>query len=111
MSEYDDLNRRFTSLEQRFTSLESQVHMEAGLRAAVDTDLSALSLRVKALQQGMQAIADTQSEHTRILGEHTERLTRIETAMGEHGRILGTLIGGQETILALLNRIAPPEAD
>lgn len=59
-----------SDLGARVAALEERVADEAGLRAAVDRDLSTLVLKVSATQAMVQALHFTQQEH----GQRFERL-------------------------------------
>jgi chromosome segregation ATPase len=58
--------------DQRFDELESRVEHEAGLRAMMDHDLATLNKKLDANTKLIQALRDTQKDHTRML-------TRMET--------------------------------
>jgi chromosome segregation ATPase len=53
--------------EERLTTLEERVDMESGLRASIDRDLSTLAQGQTAANKMIQALGNTQSEHTRAL--------------------------------------------
>jgi chromosome segregation ATPase len=74
----DDLAQmrdRQDNLEGRVTVLEATVKREAGLRAKMDSDLGEIKATQIAHTRSLQALHDTQSDHTR-------RLTRIEDKVG-----------------------------
>ncbi|MBO0819917.1 MAG: hypothetical protein J2P26_03600 [Nocardiopsaceae bacterium] len=63
------------------THLETTVEREAGLRAAMDRELGDISSKLSAHQRSLNALAEVQ-------GDHTRRLTRIETRLdGVEGRL------------------------
>jgi chromosome segregation ATPase len=99
------------SIESRMGRLEDTVETEARLRAQMDRDLSNLGVKLDAQGRLLQALADTQSEHTAILADHTARLTRLEAGMErlearterlEAGQ--ATVLAGVQTIIGLLDR-------
>lgn len=75
------LRDRQDKLEGRVTILETTVEREAALRAKMDEDQSNLTATLKAHGRSLQALHDTQQDHTR-------RLTRIEGRLGNvEGRL------------------------
>lgn len=62
------------TFEERLTAVEERMDMESGLRASIDRDLSRLELGQQTALNLIQAVALTQSEHTRDLDRHTELL-------------------------------------
>jgi uncharacterized coiled-coil protein SlyX len=74
-----------STVEERLAALEERVGMEAGLRAAGDSDLASLSLKLSAQHHLIQALSITQSEHT---GEFTKIHTKLDTIVN----LLTTLI-------------------
>jgi hypothetical protein len=94
-------------LETRVGTLEVTVSTEARARAQMDKDMSDLKLEFRAQRSMLQALHDTQSEHTAILREHGGILREHGGILREHGGILrehggrlGRLEAGQATILA-----------
>ncbi len=83
------------SLEGRVSTLEATVRIEAGLRAKMDEDLGDLKVEFRAQRRMLQALHDTQQEHTArfeaIDGrlEHVEG--RLENVDGRLGAVEGTL--------------------
>lgn len=66
----DDLTAlidRQDRLEGRMTALEATVKEEATLRAKTDLELSKITLTLSAQKFSLQALHDTQSDHTRRL--------------------------------------------
>jgi chromosome segregation ATPase len=70
-----ELRGRQDRLEGRVTVLEATVKEEAGLRAKMDSDLGEMKATLIAHKHSLQALHDTQSDHTK-------RLTRIENRVG-----------------------------
>jgi chromosome segregation ATPase len=66
-----DMRDRQDRLEERVSVLEVTVQEEAALRAKMDGDLGEMKATLNAHTRSLQALHDTQSDHTR-------RLTRIE---------------------------------
>ncbi|MFF4485298.1 hypothetical protein ACFY0F_02185 [Streptomyces sp. NPDC001544] len=95
-------------LRQRLEALEAQVHDMAEQQAATrhlavnsDRDVAALQEQRRADVQLMQALRQTQLEHSKALEAHTKTLE-------EHGKLLGALVTGQVAIMQHLG-ITPSE--
>lgn len=86
---HDKLEGRVTVLEGRVTVLKASIEREAALRAKMDEDQSNITATLNAHGRSLQALHDTQQDHTR-------RLTRME---GD----LGTVKIGVHAILDLLD--------
>jgi hypothetical protein len=101
-------------IETRVGTLEVTVETEAGVRAKMDQDMSDLKLEFRAQRSMLQALHDTQSDHSAILRDHSAILRDHTAILREHGAILrehgdilrehgdrlGRLEAGQETVLA-----------
>jgi hypothetical protein len=74
-SELDDLREQLVTVSRRLAAVEQQLSAEAGLRAAMETDQSNLTIRLDAQDNLLRALSITQSDHTARLG-------RLEAAMG-----------------------------
>jgi septal ring factor EnvC (AmiA/AmiB activator) len=124
-SEHDGFAEWRGTIESRVTTLESTVKTEASVRAAMDKDMSDLKTEFRAQRSLLQALADTQSEHTEMLRDHTkmlqshgERLTHLEagvadlqagvadlkTQVADLRTGLATVGVGVQTIIGLLDR-------
>lgn len=85
----DDLTEmrgRQDRLKGRVTVLEATVKEEAGLRAKMDSDLGEMKATLIAHKHSLQALHDTQSDHTK-------RLTRIENKVGNIENKVGNIEG------------------
>jgi chromosome segregation ATPase len=91
-----EIRGRQDRLEGRVAVLETTVKEEAGLRAKMDSDLGEMKATLIAHKHSLQALHDTQSDHTM-------RLTRIETRVGNIEQGLGDVRVGVHAILDLLN--------
>lgn len=89
------------TVETRLSTLEAKVEAEARLRAAMDEDLSG----ARADRNMLQALHDTQSEHTATLRQHTELLTQHTEHLAEHTEQLKDLQVGQQKVLAGIKAI------
>jgi hypothetical protein len=85
-------------MEARVSTLEATAKTEARARAGMDQDISAMSLKLDVHSRLLQALADTQSQHTAVLTEHTVMLT-------DHTRRLSRLEVGQADHTVRLNRL------
>ena len=88
------------SIEARVSTLEVTVETQALVRAQMDRDISDLSVKLDAQGSLLQALADTQSEHTATLADHTARLTRLESGVAQLDSRVANLEAGQEKVLA-----------
>jgi chromosome segregation ATPase len=79
-----ELRDRHDKLQGRVTVLEVTVKEEAALRAKMDSDLGDMKTTLNAHTRALQAVHDTQSDHTR-------RLTRIEGDVATLKDDVGTL--------------------
>lgn len=82
-------------LNRRLTALEKRVGMD-------DVIPGSITERLNAQHRMIQAISETQSEHTRTLAEHTRTLAEHSRILAEHGVILGKLLWGMTEIKNLL---------
>lgn len=85
MSEIEELKARVAALEERLTVTE-------GLRASMDNDLGSVSAKVTANNHLVQAVAITQSEHTKQLNQITETLAKHSTGLDGIASLLQILI-------------------
>jgi chromosome segregation ATPase len=101
-----NMRDRQDRLEGRVAVLESTVEQEATLRAGMDEELSGLKVQKKMLQ----ALIDTQSDHTKRLtrvedrlGSVEDRLGSVEDRLGSVEEEIGTVRIGVHAILDLLD--------
>lgn len=88
------------TLEERVAAIEERLGMESGLRASMDSDLSALNMKMSAMNHLIQAVAITQDEHTAGLARVTERLDLLDGRAQEQAAALGQIIGMLNTLIA-----------
>jgi hypothetical protein len=79
-NDLEDSRQWRDTIETRLDRVEVRVEEEARLRAAMDKDLSG----VRVERNVLQALQDTQSEHTTLLREHTTLLMEHTTLLREH---------------------------
>jgi hypothetical protein len=124
-NDHDDFAEWRGSIEYRVGTLEKSVAIQARVRAQMDQDMSELKLEFRAQRGLLQALHDTQQEHTAMLREHGESLVRLQNALGglktdvgglktdvgglQAGQAkleagLATVLGGVQTIIGLLDR-------
>ncbi|MCU7728748.1 hypothetical protein ODJ79_33980 [Actinoplanes sp. KI2] len=76
--------------ERRLTVVEERLDQEAGLRASQDRDLAAIAEGVRVQGRLIQALAVTQSEHTRSLAQLTDSVNEVNGKIDEvNGKIDG----------------------
>jgi phage-related tail protein len=78
------LRNRQDGLEGRVAQLEVTVEREASLRATMDEDLSNNAETLKAHRALLQALHETQQEHTSTLAGHTATLAGHTATLAEH---------------------------
>jgi len=105
-----EMRDRQDRLEDRVTVLEVTVQKEAALRAKMDSDLGDVKATLNAHTGSLQALHDTQSDHTRRLtriedrlGNVEDRLGNVEDRLGNVEEQLGTVRVGVHAILDLLD--------
>jgi septal ring factor EnvC (AmiA/AmiB activator) len=99
------------NIESRVSTLEVTVATQARVRAQMDRDMSDLKVEFGAQRRLLQALAQTQSEHTATLAEHTAtladhttRLIRLEAGQAKLEAGMTTVLHGVQTIIGLLDR-------
>jgi hypothetical protein len=101
------LEERVTAVETRMDQLSMQNGHTTDLAVAAARDaLTAREAHQKNIEL-LNALRQTQAEHTQTLAEHTQRLDSIENKLGELDTIkgkLGQLTVGMHTIETLLLR-------
>jgi len=97
-----------STIEKRLGTLETRVGEEAGLRAAMDQDLT----RLHVTRDMLQSLHDTQSDHTRRLTTledgQQELKVRLEKVEGRLGVVEGKLDKvhvGVQLIVGKLDRV------
>ncbi|OLZ66542.1 hypothetical protein AV521_26960 [Streptomyces sp. IMTB 2501] len=85
MSELEELRRRLEALEARVDEVAEQQAATRHLAVNSDRDVAALQEQRRADMQLMQALRQTQLEHTKTLEEH--------------GKLLGALVSGQVAMM------------
>jgi hypothetical protein len=111
------LRNRQDGLEGRTAQLEVTVEREASLLATMDEDLSNNAETLKAHRALLQALHETQQEHTSTLAQHTAALaghtaTLADVQIGVHAilDLLGTHLARKSrwaSIAGMLRRIHP----
>lgn len=96
-------------IEARVSTLEaaSDVHAAAisdhgGLLVSMDEDISKIQVEFRAQRGMLQALHDTQSEHSTVLREHSTVLREHSALHKEHRSQLAELRVGVQTIIDLL---------
>jgi len=98
--------------DTRLGTLETRVAEQASLRAQMDEDMSELRVEFRAQRTLLQALHDTQQEHSATLSEHGAILQEHGAILQEHGAILrdhsaqlNDLRTGQQRIMAGVDAI------
>jgi len=86
------------TVDTRLGTLETRVAEHASLRAQMDEDMSELRVEFRAQRTLLQALHDTQQEHSATLRDHGAMLR-------EHGAQLTALQTGQQRIMAGVDAI------
>jgi hypothetical protein len=105
----EDFSQWRGSMEERLSTLEAKVETEAHLRAAMDKDMGTLSAKFGAQGRLIQAIAKTQSDHTRRLRTIDGRLGQVEGRLGQVEDKLDLVHVGVQAIHTLLTGLTPDE--
>jgi septal ring factor EnvC (AmiA/AmiB activator) len=92
------------NIEARVSTLEATVEAEARVRAQMDNDIGDLKIESRAQRRMLQALAETQSEHTATLADHTARLIRLEAGQAKLEAGMTAVLDGVQTIIGLLDR-------
>jgi NADPH-dependent ferric siderophore reductase len=106
--EIEELRRRPEALEARLDEVAEQQAATRHLAVDSDRDVAALQEQRRADVQLMQALRQTQLEHSKTLEAHTRTLT-------EPGKLLGALVSGQVALIRQVGAIMqhlgiePPE--
>jgi hypothetical protein len=106
----EDSSQWRASVEERLGTPDEIVKREAGLRAAMGKDMGTLSAKFGVQEKLIQAISLAQSDHTTLLRDHTERLTRLEVGQEELQTKLDRVHVGVEAIHTLLTGLTANEA-
>jgi hypothetical protein len=96
-------------IEARVSRLEAASDMHAakisdhgGLLVSMDEDVSKIQVEFRAQRGMLQALHDTQTEHTAKLREHTAILGEHSATLADHGAQLAEIRVGVRTIIDLL---------
>jgi chromosome segregation ATPase len=93
------------TVDSRLGTPETRVAEQASLRAKMDEDMSDLKVEFRAQRTLLQALHDTQQEHSATLREHGTMLTEHGTMLREHGTQLTELQTGQQRIMVGVDAI------
>jgi septal ring factor EnvC (AmiA/AmiB activator) len=91
-------------IESLVSTLEAAIGIQKGLRAAMDEDSSKVQAEFRAQRGLLQALHDTQQEHTTLLRAHSARLSEHSGQLTELRAGQQRILVGVEAILGLLNR-------
>jgi chromosome segregation ATPase len=85
------------TVDSRLGTLETRVAEQASLRAQMDEDMSDLRVEFRAQRTLLQALHDTQQEHSATLREHGTQLTELQTGQQR-------IMAGVDAIREMLDR-------
>ena len=116
--DFDTLRQRQDQTEGRVIVLEDDARIQKRAFADMDRDVSDLKVQYGKQKQMLQALADTQSDHTKRLmrlegkvdgleagmTEVKTKVTRLETDVTEVKTKLAVVHEGIDTIIDLLNK-------
>lgn len=69
------------SMDERIAAVEHRLGVVESLRSMTDADLGTVAAAAQSTRDVVAAMAGVQADQTRILGEHTDALTRIIGAL------------------------------
>ena len=79
-SELDDVREQLATVNRRLAAVEQQLSAEAGLRAAMDTDQSNLTIRLDAQDNLLRALSITQTDQHCPAGRLRQRWAESRAA-------------------------------
>src|ERR1700722_2637409 len=104
-----DIEARLSRLEAASDAHAAKISEHGGLLFSMDDDLSRIQVEFRAQRGMLQALHDTQSEHSTQLRQHTALLDKHTVILNEHTAILSDHSGqlaeirvGVQTIIDLL---------
>jgi chromosome segregation ATPase len=89
--DFEDFAQWRGGVDDRLGRVETKVETEAHLRATMDTDMGNLHAEFRAQRSMLQALHDTQQDHT-------ARLTRVEDRLGNVEDRLGSVEGALQMV-------------
>ncbi|MER5542984.1 hypothetical protein ABT072_11165 [Streptomyces sp. NPDC002589] len=115
MSEMEELRRRVEALEAEVHDMREEQAATRHLAVNSDRDVAALQEQRRADMQLMQALRQTQLEHSKMLVAHGKVLEAHTKTLEEHSKLLGALVSGQVAMMEQFQAITshfgitPPE--
>jgi hypothetical protein len=83
-----DIEARLSRLEAASDAHATKISDHGGLLVSMDDDLSKIQVEFRAQRGMLQALHDTQSEHSAQLRQHTALLDKHTVILNEHTAIL-----------------------
>jgi chromosome segregation ATPase len=83
-----DIEARLSRLEAASDAHAAKISDHGGLLVSMDDDLSKIQVEFRAQRGKLQALHDTQSEHSTQLRQHTALLDKHTSILNEHTSIL-----------------------
>ena len=96
----DGIEARFGTLEARVATVEVTVKTEAQLRATMDFDMGKMQAEFRAQRSMLQALHDTQQDHTRRLTSVEDELVNVKDRLGNVEDRLTNVEGGLQLVRA-----------
>jgi hypothetical protein len=97
-----DIEARVSTLEAASDAHAIKISDHGGLLVSMDDDLGKIQVEFRAQRGMLQALHDTQSEHSTQLREHTAILKEHTAILSDHGGQLAEIRVGVQTIIDLL---------
>ncbi len=101
--DHDDFAEWRGNIETRMSTLEGTVEVEARTRAQMDKDMSDMREEFRIQRNLLQALAETQSEHTTMLRELGEGYGELRGDVDYLKTGHETVMAGIQTIITLLD--------
>jgi DNA repair ATPase RecN len=108
-NDLEDSGQWRSAVDTRLGTLETRVDNEARLRATMDKDMSNLKVEFRAQRNLLQALHDTQQEHTARLENVEGRLENVEGRLENVEGILQKVHVGVQLIHEKLDRVIDAE--
>jgi hypothetical protein len=97
-----DIEARLSRLEAASDAHAVKISNHGGLLVSMDDDLSKIQVEFRAQRGMLQALHDTQSEHSTQLRRHTALLNEHTAILSDHSGQLAEIRVGVQTIIGLL---------
>jgi chromosome segregation ATPase len=96
--DFEDFAQWRGGVDDRLGRVETKVETEAHLRATMDTDMGNLHAEFRAQRAMLQALHDTQQDHTARLTRVEDRLSNVEDGLDRVEDRLGSVEGALQMV-------------